>query len=59
MQHEPDSGELSHLLHALAAFLQEHRGCGDMDGGAEDNWICECGAVINRTPIPRASSTPL
>ena len=44
--------DLSHLLHALAAFLQEHRGCGELDGGAEDEWVwmtCMCGAVISRT----------
>ena len=44
--------DLSYLLHALAAFLQEHRGCGELDGGVEDErvWMtCTCGAVISQT----------
>jgi hypothetical protein len=55
MPHEPDPGELSQLLHGLAAFLQEHRWCGEMDGGADEEWIwmtCTCGAVISRTLEP-------
>ena len=31
--------DLSHLLHGLAAFLQEHRWCGELDGGADEEWI--------------------
>jgi len=53
--HEPDLGELSHLLASLVAFLDEHRYCGELDGGAEDEWIwmtCTCGAVISRTLEP-------
>jgi len=39
------------LLAALDAFLQEHRRCGDLDGGVEGEWVrlsCECGAAILR-----------
>jgi len=53
--HEPDPGELSHLLEGLAAFLDEHRDCGELDGGADDEcvWMtCTCRAVINRTLEP-------
>jgi hypothetical protein len=35
------------LLTALDAFLQEHRRCGELDGGVDDEvvWMsCECGA---------------
>jgi hypothetical protein len=47
--------ELSHLLAGLVAFLDEHRYCGELDGGAEDEWTwmtCTCGAVISRTLEP-------
>ena len=53
--HELDPGELSHFLASLAAFLDEHRYCGELDGGAEEEWIwmtCTCGAVISRTLEP-------
>jgi hypothetical protein len=39
------------LLADLEAFLQEHRRCGDMDGGVEGEWVwmtCECGAELSR-----------
>lgn len=39
------------LLAALDAFLQEDRGCGDLDGGldGEQVWMtCDCGADIVR-----------
>ena len=39
------------LLAALEAFLQEHRRCGELDGGveAERVWLaCECGAAMVR-----------
>ncbi len=39
------------LLAALNAFLQEHRLCGELDGGVERGrvWMaCECGADIVR-----------
>ncbi len=37
------------LLAALNAFLQEHRRCGELDGGVEGGrvWMaCDCGADI-------------
>jgi len=37
------------LLAALDAFLQEHRRCGDLDGGVDGErvWMaCDCGAGI-------------
>jgi hypothetical protein len=37
--HEPDPAELSHLLASLVAFLDEHRYCGELDSGADDEWI--------------------
>jgi hypothetical protein len=40
------------LLAAFDAFLQEHRRCGDLDGGIDDGYvvwmICERGAIIVR-----------
>ena len=53
--HEPDPGELSHLLASLVAFLDEHRYCGELDGVTEDEWVwmtCTSGAVISRTLEP-------
>jgi len=44
--------DLTHLLHALAPSSAEHRGCGELDGGVEDEWVwmtCTCGAVISQT----------
>ncbi len=55
MPHEPDLGELSRLLEGLAAFLSEHRWCGELDGGADEEWIwmtCTCGVVISQTLEP-------
>jgi hypothetical protein len=50
MPHEPDPGELSHLLHGFAAFLQEHRWCGELDGGADDDYLCmTCHAARSAT----------
>ncbi len=43
------------LLSALDAFLQEHRRCGDLDGGVEDGhvWMaCDCGAAIVQLVTP-------
>jgi hypothetical protein len=37
------------LIAALDAFRQEHRRCGELDGGVEDErvWMaCDCGADI-------------
>ncbi len=42
---------MSSLLHALEAFYQEHRRCGDLDGGVEGEriWMtCSCGAALVR-----------
>jgi hypothetical protein len=39
------------LFDALYAFFQEHRRCGELDGGVEGDrvWLaCSCGASINR-----------
>jgi hypothetical protein len=39
------------LFDALQAFYQEHRRCGDLDGGVEGDrvWMtCTCGAAIGR-----------
>ncbi len=39
------------LLTDLGAFLNEHRRCGELDGGVDGNivWFgCECGAGIAR-----------
>lgn len=44
------------LLAALDAFLQEHRRCGDLDGGVDGErvWMaCDCGADIAH-PIEEA-----
>ena len=37
---------------ALCAFFEEHRRCGQLDGGVEDErlWMtCECGAALARS----------
>jgi hypothetical protein len=37
------------LLAALDAFVQEHRRCGELDGGVDGErvWMaCECGAAL-------------
>jgi hypothetical protein len=37
------------LLAALDAFMQEHRRCGELDGGVDGDtvWMtCECGAAL-------------
>jgi hypothetical protein len=39
LPHEPDPGELNHLLASLVAFLDEHRYCGELDGGADEEWV--------------------
>lgn len=46
------------LLVALDAFLQEHRRCGELDGGVECErvWMaCECGGGIAH-PVEPAST---
>ena len=48
------------LLAALDAFLQEHRQCGELDGGVEDRlaWMaCECGARLVH-PASRMTESP-
>ena len=50
------------LLAALDAFLQEHRRCGELDGGVEDDrvWMaCDCGAVIPTESSPLATAHSL
>jgi hypothetical protein len=37
---------------ALMAFFEEHRRCGELDGGVEDGrprMTCECGAQLARS----------
>jgi hypothetical protein len=48
------------VLAAVDAFLQEHRRCGELEGGIDGDvvWMsCECGARITRPlvepPAPR------
>jgi hypothetical protein len=46
------NGRDRHLLDDLAAFLEEHRLCGDLDSAVETErvWMTRtCGAVINRS----------
>jgi hypothetical protein len=53
--HEPGPGELSQILASLVAFVDEHRYCGELDAGADEEWIwmpCTCGAVVSRTLEP-------
>jgi len=52
---EPDPGELTDLLASLSPSLRSTTNCGELDGGAEDEWIwmtCTCGAVISRALEP-------
>ena len=45
------------LWDALDAFIQEHRRCGEMDGGVEEEcvWMtCACGAEMAQ-PLNRQS----
>ena len=40
---------LPELLTALDAFMQEHRRCGEMDGGLDGGRVrmaCDCGAIV-------------
>jgi hypothetical protein len=50
------------LLVAFDVFIQEHRRCGDIDGGVDDQhaWLaCDCGASITRPLVepPTTSSS--
>jgi len=41
------------ICEALDAFLQEHRRCGEMDGGFDGVWVwmtCDCGALLAHEP---------
>ena len=51
------------LLEALIAFVDEHRACGDLDGGRDNGYVrlaCSCGAQIvhlaNAPPWPTHQS---
>jgi hypothetical protein len=52
---------MDELVDALDAFLQEHRRCGEMDGGVDDGrvWMtCECGAGLCHWLAPPLCYTP-
>jgi len=38
--------DMPEVLAALDAFLQEHRRCGDLEGGVDGGRVCDCGADI-------------
>jgi hypothetical protein len=45
------------LIAAIDAFVQEHKRCGELDGGVEDGavWMrCECGASLVRSTAEKA-----
>jgi hypothetical protein len=49
------------LLAALDAFVQEHRRCGDLDGGVDDErvWLaCDCGGGIAHPISPPSPLAP-
>jgi hypothetical protein len=49
------------LLAALDAFVQEHRRCGELDGGLDGGrvWIvCDCGAAIAHPIKPTELNQP-
>ena len=49
------------LLAALDAFMQEHRRCGEMDGGVDGErvWmVCDCGAGIAHPVKPSEPDQP-
>ncbi len=51
---------MAEILTALEAFLQEHRRCGDLEGGSDETvvWMtCECGPAIAQ-PVVRVDSDP-
>jgi hypothetical protein len=50
------------ILAALDAFLQEHRRCGDLDGGVDSErvWMtCDCGGGIAHPVRPTELDEPL
>ena len=45
------------ILAALDAFLQEHRRCGDLEGGVVEGrvWMaCDCGGAVSHPVQPAA-----
>jgi hypothetical protein len=49
------------LLAALNAFMQEHRRCGELDGGVEGElvWMaCDCGGAIAHPVKPTELDQP-
>ena len=49
------------LIAALDAFVQEHRRCGELDGGVDDGrvWIaCDCGGGIAHPVRPAELDQP-
>jgi hypothetical protein len=49
------------LLAALDAFLQEHRRCGELDGGVDGErvWMeCDCGADVAHPIKPTELNQP-
>ena len=55
------------VMRVPAAFVEEHRACGELDGGADDEWswmTCRCGVVISgtlgaRNPVGRGGCVRL
>jgi hypothetical protein len=54
------------VLSALDAFMQEHRRCGELDGGRDDGYVwiqCSCGGLImhsaSEPPKAPAGAGPL
>jgi hypothetical protein len=46
---------MAELLTAVDAFLQEHRRCGDLEGGVDGKWgwmSWDCGAEMRRRLDP-------
>lgn len=49
------------LIAALDAFLQEHRRCGELDGGVDEDlvWMaCDCGGGIAHPVRPTELDQP-
>ena len=47
-------GTMPEVIAALDAFVQEHRRCGELDGGGGGDvvWMsCDCGAQVVRSVI--------
>jgi hypothetical protein len=44
------------VLGAFVAFVDEHKCCGDLDGGVDNGYVwlaCSCGAQLGRPLPPR------